>query len=249
MHKYGNSYCATQPFTTLWELHKYQYFKSVSTWLLVNSIALIVCWNKLKCCFQIVKKMLTFVIWIMYNVVFRGIISIRNYTDYKVQSCFIGFITLFTVFHTLTFVIYVIVRLYHRQSEIGLKSRYTNTDTVTKTNLCTEWPGEYAEIRLTDTHTHTVTKSKFNFAGFRWYPEILTPTKVYINWYLNMLFQMTMWKEFYYATGVVLFAGNVWEGYKFYWLLLWSIYLSIWLSIGGYYTLYLIYHTLGRDLR
>ena len=58
-----------------------------------------------------------------------------------------------------------------------------------------------------------------------------------------------MLKQLYYATGIALLAGNLREGWHFYWLFVWLTYLSIWLSIGGYYTLYLAYHTLGRDLR
>ena len=58
-----------------------------------------------------------------------------------------------------------------------------------------------------------------------------------------------MWKTYYYFIGIGLLGANIWDGYKPSWPLIWLTYLAIWLSTGGYYTTYLIYHTLGRDLR
>ena len=66
-----------------------------------------------------------------------------------------------------------------------------------------------------------------------------------------------MWYRFLYSVGLCFFGTNILdysmdlfkEEERFSWLWIWSVYLLIWFITGGYYTLYLLYHTLGRDLR
>ena len=60
---------------------------------------------------------------------------------------------------------------------------------------------------------------------------------------------MGLWKSGYNFLGLILLVSMFMEGINLYLVAILSVYFLIWLYVGGYNTLYIVYHTFGRDFR